>query len=36
MVMFIAHKLPVALKWVVFFIQIAAFLWIFGRWGGGV
>ena len=32
----IAHKISVALEWVIFVIQMAAFLWVFGRWGGGV
>jgi hypothetical protein len=35
-VVYIAHKIPVVLKWVIFVIQMAAFLWVFGRWGGGV
>jgi hypothetical protein len=32
----IAHKIPVALEWVIFIIQLSAFLWVFSRWGGGI
>jgi hypothetical protein len=34
--MSIAHKVPIALVWLIFVIQLLAFLWVFSRWGGGL